>query len=195
MVQHLRPAAILILLFTLLTGLALPLGFTGLAQFIAPFQANGSLIRRNGQVIGSALIGQAFTTAGYFHPRPSAITTTDAKGNTIPDPYDADNSAASNLAPTSKALIERVKAAIARIGKTPVPADMVTTSASGLDPDISPENAAMQIPRIAAARHLPPATLQALVRAHTTGRLFGLLGQPHINVLDLNLALDARATK
>ncbi len=189
MVRHFRPAAVLVLLFTLLTGLALPLGFVGLGRVVAPFAANGSLLRADGQVIGSRLIGQNVTEPGYFHPRPSAITTTDAKGNTVPDPYDADNSGASNLAPTSKALIERVKAAMAALGQPRVPADMVTTSASGLDPDISPENALLQIPRIAAARGLPPAALRALVAAHTTGRALGLFGAPRVNVLELNLAL------
>jgi K+-transporting ATPase ATPase C chain len=191
MVQHLRPAIVLIVLFTLLTGIAFPLGFTGLAQLAAPFQANGSLLVHNGHVIGSALLGQNFTRPEYFHPRPSAITTTDAKGNTIPDAYDADNSGASNLAPTSKALLDRVKASISAAGPVPVPGDAVTTSASGLDPDISPENADRQISRVANARHLDQATLAALVAAHTTGRVLGLIGQPRVNVLDLNLALDA----
>ncbi|MDE8344368.1 MAG: potassium-transporting ATPase subunit KdpC [Acidocella sp.] len=190
MVQHLRPAAMLILLFTLLTGIALPLGFTGIAQLIAPFQANGSLLVARGHIIGSALIGQNFTDARYFWPRPSAITSTDAKGDSVPDPYDADNSGASNLAPTSKALIDRVRAAIPAIGAMPVPADAVTSSASGLDPDISPENAALQIPRIAGARHLSPAALHSLISRQTHARVFGIFGQPHLNVLALNLALD-----
>jgi K+-transporting ATPase ATPase C chain len=193
MVATLRPAFTLIVLFTILTGLIFPMAFTGAATAIAPFQANGSLLTRNGVVIGSALIGQNFTAPRYFHPRPSATTAPDPKDSTktVPAPYNASSSNASNLGPTSKALLDRVKGDVAANGPAPVPADMVTTSASGLDPDISPENAARQVARVAAARHLPAAQIQALLDAHTQGRVFGLIGEPHVNVLAVNLALDA----
>lgn len=191
--NHLRPAIVLIALFTLLTGLILPLAFVGLGQLAFPEQANGSLIRRDGQIIGSALIGQNFTASGYFHPRPSATVAPDPKdpSRTIAAPYAADNSGGSNLAPSSKALIERVRGDVASLGARDVPADAVTSSASGLDPDISPENAALQIPRVAAARQLDAARIAALVAAHTKPRLLGFIGEPRVNVLALNLALDA----
>lgn len=193
MITTLRPALVLIVLFTLLTGIALPLAFTGAATAIAPFAANGSLLYRNGAVIGSALIGQNFTAPRYFHPRPSATTAPDPKDSskTIAAPYNASNSGASNLGPTSQALIDRVRADIAAHGPAPVPADSVTTSASGLDPDISPENAARQVPRIAAARHMSTQAVTTILAAHTSARLFGLIGQPRVNVLAVNLALDA----
>lgn len=193
MLQTLRPALVLVALFTLLTGIALPLAFVGLGQAVFPFQANGSLIRRHGQVIGSALIGQDFTAAGYFWSRPSATTEPDPTdpSRTVPVPYAADNSGGSNLGPTSKALVARVRQAVAAFPTRPVPADAVTTSASGLDPDISPANAADQVARVAAARHLPVATVQALVASHTSFRLLGFIGEPRVNVLALNLALDA----
>ena len=182
----------LILLFTLLTGVALPLAFTGVATAIVPGRANGSLILRHGQVIGSALIGQNFTSARYFHGRPSATVDTDPKdpSKTIPVPYDANNSGGSNLGPTSKALIDRVKGDMASLGLKSVPGDMVTSSASGLDPDISPANAALQIARVAQARSSPPSQVQALVAKHTSGRLLGVIGEPRVNVLALNLDLD-----
>ena len=179
--QTLRPALVLVLLFTLLTGVVLPLAFVGLGQAVFPDQANGSLIRRDGQVIGSVLIGQDFTGPGYFHPRPSATT---------PMPYAADSSGASNLGPTSGALIARVRRAVAAFGATPVPADAVTTSASGLDPDISPANAALQVARVAAARRVPKAVVDTLLARQTRGRLLGFIGEPRVNVLRLNLALD-----
>jgi K+-transporting ATPase ATPase C chain len=193
MVATLRPACVLIVLFTILTGLAFPFLFTGAAEAIAPYQANGSLITRNGVVIGSALIGQNFTTPRYFHPRPSATTAPDPKDSTktVPAPYNASSSGASNLAPTAKALLDRVKGDVPNSGPLPVPGDMVTTSASGLDPDISPENAERQVARVASARKLDPQKLQALLAAHTSGRTLGLIGEPHVNVLELNLALDA----
>lgn len=191
---HLRPALVLIAAFTVLTGLLLPLAFTGVATSLLPYRANGSLILRDGRVVGSALIGQDFTEARYFHGRPSATTDTDPKdpSRTIAVPYDANSSGGSNLGPTSKALIDRVKADIARLGVTGrVPADMVTTSASGLDPDISPQDAALQVARVAAARRWPAAQVRALLAAHTRGRLLGIFGEPRVNVLRLNLALDA----
>lgn len=193
----LRPALVLVALFTLLTGLAFPLAMTGVATALVPHRADGSLVTRGGRVVGSALIGQNFTADRYFHGRPSATVDTDPDdpAKTVSVPYDANSSGGSNLGPTSKALLERVKRDIAALRAThvaaPVPADMVTTSASGLDPDISPANAADQIPRVAAARSLPPAQLRALVAAHTERRLLGVFGEPHINVLSLNLALDA----
>ncbi|MEO8713859.1 MAG: potassium-transporting ATPase subunit KdpC [Acetobacteraceae bacterium] len=192
--QQLRPAIVLIAHFTLLTGVAFPLVFVGVGRVAFPFQAGGSLVRENGQVIGSALLGQDFSTPRYFHPRPSATTEPDPKdaSKTVPAPYAADNSAASNLGPTSKALIERVTADVKALGTGPVPADAVTTSASGLDPDISPENAALQVPRVANARNLPEATVRDLVAAYTTGRIAGFIGEPRVNVLALNLALDAQ---
>jgi K+-transporting ATPase ATPase C chain len=192
--KQLRPAIVLIVLFTVLTGIALPLGVTGLANIVVPNLAQGSLISRNGTVIGSALIGQNFTSPRYFHPRPSAITGPDPKDSTktVPTPYDASNSNASNLAPSAKALLDRVRGDVAAVGgKGPVPGDMVTTSASGLDPDISPENAERQIARVASARHLGEDVLHNLVAAHTQSSLFGFIGNPHVNVLELNLALDA----
>jgi K+-transporting ATPase ATPase C chain len=194
---HLRPALVLIALFTVLTGIAFPLTFTGLATALVPGRANGSLIERNGKVIGSRLIGQTFASDRYFHGRPSATTDTDPNdpAKTISVPYDANNSGGSNLGPTSKALLDRVKKDIAALGKEakPVPGDMVTTSASGLDPDISPANAERQIARVAAARGMPEAELRALVAAHTKGRFLGFLGEPRVNVLALNLALDVAA--
>lgn len=178
--QHLRPAFTLIAVFTLLTGLAFPFAFTGFATGLVPGLAGGSLITQGGHVIGSSLIGQAFTKPGYFHGRPSATTPA----------YNASASSGSNLGPTSKALVARVKADVAAMGATPVPADAVTTSASGLDPDISPANAERQVARVAAARHLPEDQVRALVASHVQGRFLGIFGEPHVNVLALNLALD-----
>ena len=199
MIQQVRPAIVMLLTMTILTGLAYPLAMTGIAQLIFPYQANGSLIQRDGKVIGSALIGQNFAGEGYFHGRPSATTDTDPNDatKTIPAPYNADNSGGSNLGPTSKALVDRVtgdaKTLAAENPGMPVPMDLVTTSASGLDPDVSPAAALFQVPRVAKARHLPEETVRSLVLAHTTGRLAGFIGEPHVNVLELNLALDALA--
>jgi K+-transporting ATPase ATPase C chain len=189
--SHLRPAFVLIALFTVLTGLLFPLGFSGAATALAPGLAGGSLVMHDGHVVGSALIGQNFAGDRYYHGRLSVTTDTDPKdaSKTIPSPYNASNSAASNLAPTSKALVDRVRSDVAAAGDKPVPADMVTSSASGLDPDISPENAARQVARVAKARGMPEAQLRDLVAAHTEGRLFGVIGEPHVNVLALNLAL------
>lgn len=198
MTRQLRPAIVLILALTVLTGLAYPLAMTGLAQLVFPDQANGSLIERDGQVIGSTLIGQSFTSDRYFHGRPSATTGTDAEGNTIPAPYNAAGSAGSNFGPTSAALIARVQADAARLRSEtpgqPVPVDLVTTSASGLDPHITPAAAAFQVARVARARNLPESTVRGLVAAATEGRTLGIIGEPRVNVLKLNLALDAQAT-
>ena len=191
----------MILAFTVITGLAYPLAMTGLAQVLFPHQAGGSMIERDGKVIGSELIGQQFASEKYFHGRPSATTDTDPNDatKTIPAPYNASNSGGSNLAPTAKALVDRVKEDTAKLQAenpgVPVPADLVTTSGSGLDPDISPAAALFQVPRVAKARGLQPAQMQALVDAHTQGRWLGLLGEPRVNVLELNLALDQLAAK
>ncbi|HEX2940449.1 MAG TPA: K(+)-transporting ATPase subunit C [Rhodopila sp.] len=197
MLQHIRPALVMIVCMTILTGLAYPLAMTGVAQALFPYQANGSLIRRNGAIVGSALIGQNFTGPIYFHGRPSATTDADPNdaSKAVAAPYNAANSGGSNLGPTSKALLDRVTADTKKLAQEnpgmPVPMDLVTTSASGLDPDITPDAALFQVPRIAKARKLPEATVRQLVRAHITGRLAGLIGEPHVNVLELNMALDA----
>jgi K+-transporting ATPase ATPase C chain len=197
MLQHFRPAVMMIVCMTILTGLAYPLAMTGVAQAIFPRQANGSLIERDGRTIGSALIGQNFTAANYFHGRPSATTAPDPNDDTktVPAPYNAGNSGGSNLGPTSKALVDRMTADTAALAAenpgTPVPMDLVTTSASGLDPDISPAAALFQIPRVAKARNLPAAKIQQLVEDHVVGRVAGIIGEPRVNVLQLNLALDA----
>jgi K+-transporting ATPase ATPase C chain len=193
--KHLRPAVVLIVLFTLFTGIAFPLAFVGIGSVVFPSQASGSLITRNGVVVGSSLLGQAFTTDNYFHPRPSATTEPDPADSTksVPVAYAADNSAGSNLGPTSQALLDRVKADVASDGGGTVPADEVTTSASGLDPDISPENASSQVARVAQARKLEPSKVTALLADHTRGRLLGFIGEPRVNVLALNMALDQMA--
>jgi K+-transporting ATPase ATPase C chain len=193
MIAQLRPALVLVALFTILTGLALPFAFVGAAGVVFPHQAGGSLIERDGKVVGSALLGQAFSEDKYFQGRPSATTETDPadSSKTIPAPYNAANSSGSNAGPTSKSLIDRVTADVAKAGAKPVPGDAVTTSASGLDPDISPENAARQVARVASARNLPEEQVRQLVDANTNGRLLGLIGEPRVNVLALNLALDA----
>ncbi len=192
--KEVRPALSLVILFTILTGFLLPEAFTGVMQFALPYQANGSLITVNGKVVGSAIIGQNFTSAKYFQPRPSALTGTDAKGNTIPAPYDASESGASNLAPSSAALLtsiqQRVAAYTKAFGPGPVPADAVTASGSGVDPDISLANALRQAPAVAAARKLPAATVIALVNQLTHHAFLGIVGTDHLNVLQLNLALD-----
>jgi len=196
MLRQIRPVIVVLVALTLITGLVYPLAMTGIAQVIFPYQAQGSLIERNGTVVGSELIGQQFDSDKYFHGRPSATTAPDPKDptKTIPAPYNAENSGGSNLGPSNKALIDRVKGDMDKLkAENPsmqVPADLVTTSASGLDPDISPEAAFFQIPRVAKARNLPPERVRQLVEDHTDGRLFGLLGEPRVNVLKLNLALD-----
>jgi potassium-transporting ATPase KdpC subunit len=200
MLSQIRPAVVLLGLFTVLTGLAYPLAITGIAQVAMPYQANGSLVAINGRPVGSELIGQNFATDKYFHSRPSATQAQDPAhpddpSKTIDAPYNAANSAGSNLGPTSQKLIDRVKADVAAkqaAGWTgAIPADAVTTSASGLDPHISPENAMAQIPAVAKARNLPEDKLRALVEAHIEGRAFGLVGEPRVNVLQLNIALEA----
>jgi potassium-transporting ATPase KdpC subunit len=197
MLKEIRPAIILLVALTLITGLAYPLAMTGIAEAIFPNQAQGSIIERDGKVVGSALIGQEFTSEQYFHGRPSATTAPDPKDatKTVPAPYNAANSSGSNLGPTSKALIDRVKDDVDKLkAENPsasVPIDLVTTSASGLDPNISPEGALFQVPRVAKARKMPEDRVRQLVTEHTEGRFAGLLGEPRVNVLALNLALDA----
>jgi K+-transporting ATPase ATPase C chain len=196
MVREIRPAIVVLVALTLITGLVYPLAMTGIAGVIFPKQAQGSLIERDGTVVGSSLIGQPFTSDKYFHGRPSATTAPDPNDSTktVPAPYNAANSGGSNLGPSNKALIDRVQGDIDDLKKEnpnmPVPADLVTTSASGLDPHISPEAALFQVPRIAKARNLPEDRVHQLVVDKTEGRLFGLLGEPRVNVLLLNLALD-----
>jgi K+-transporting ATPase ATPase C chain len=200
MLREIRPAIVLVVALTLITGLAYPLAMTGLAQVLFPGQANGSLIVKDGKVIGSTLIGQLFKEDKYFHGRPSATTKADPDDSTktVPEPYNAVNSAGSNLGPTSKALIDRVKEEVEKLKAenpgAPVPIDLVTTTASGLDPHISPEAAYFQVRRVAKARSMPEDRVRQLVRQHVEGRLFGILGEPRVNVLALNLALDQAAS-
>ena len=197
MLKQLRPAIVLLIAFTLLTGLVYPFVITGLAHALFPHQAEGSLIVRDGKVVGSELIGQNFTDDKYFHGRPSATTDTDPKDptKTVPAPYNAANSAGSNAGPTAKSLIERVQGDTDKLkAENPnaaVPVDLVTTSASGLDPDITPAAAFFQVPRIAKARGLPEAKVRDLVTQSVEGRFLGLIGEPHVNVMRLNMALDA----
>jgi K+-transporting ATPase ATPase C chain len=197
MLKEIRPAIVMMVLFTVLTGLAYPLAMTGIAQAVFPRQANGSLIEKDGKVIGSELIGQNFADDKYFHGRPSATTDVDPKDatKTVPAPYNAANSGASNAGPTSKALIERVQGDAGRLkAENPgaaIPVDLVTTSASGLDPDITPAAALFQVPRVAKARGLPEAKVRDLVTQRIEGRFLGAIGEPRVNVLQLNMALDA----
>ena len=195
--KHIRPAIVMIITMTVILGLIYPLLMTGIAQAVFPYQANGSLIEKDGKVIGSALIGQSFTSDKYFHGRMSATSAPDPKdpSKTVSAPYNAANSSGSNLGPTSKTLVDRVKSDAETLAKenpnTPIPSDLVTTSASGLDPDITPAGALFQVPRVAKARGLPEDQVRQLVEAHTTGRTLGIIGEPHVNVLQLNLALEA----
>ncbi|MGA8954293.1 MAG: K(+)-transporting ATPase subunit C, partial [Pseudolabrys sp.] len=189
MLKEIRPAITMIVAFTIITGLAYPFAMTGLASVLFPSQASGSLIEKDGKVVGSALIGQVFADDKYFHGRPSATSAPDPKdpSKTIDAPYNAANSSGSNLGPTSKALIERIKGDVETLKKenpsAAVPVDLVTTSGSGLDPDISPAAAVFQVPRVAKARNLPEERVRALVEAQVEGRTFGLLGEPRVNVL------------
>ena len=199
MLKQIRPAIVLIVAFTLITGVAYPFVITGIAQVAFPHQAQGSLLELDGKVVGSALIGQEFTRDRYFHGRPSATVAPDPNDSTktVPAPYNAANSGGSNLGPTSKTLIERVQADVQKLKEenrtASVPTDLVTTSGSGLDPHFSPAAALFQVPRVAKARNMPEDRVRQLVQQHTEDRFFGLLGDPRVNVLALNLALD-RAT-
>jgi potassium-transporting ATPase KdpC subunit len=199
MLREIRPAILVLLLLTAITGLAYPLAITEIAGVIFPRQAQGSLIERDGKVVGSELIGQAFKDDKYFHGRPSATTAPDPadSSKTVPAPYNAANSGGSNLGPTSKALNDRIKEDVDKLkAENPdasVPVDLVTTSGSGLDPDISPEGALFQVPRVAKARGMQEDKVRELVTENTSGRLIGIFGEPRVNVLALNLALDAAA--
>jgi len=197
--REIRPALVIVVALTLITGLAYPFAITGIAGLAFPYQAQGSMITRDGKVVGSALIGQVFADDRYFHGRPSATNKPDPNDSTktVDAPYNAANSGGSNLGPTNQALIDRVKGDVEKLNAenpaAAVPQDLVTTSASGLDPHISPAAALFQVPRVAKARNLPEDRLRELVSSHVEGRLFGLLGEPRVNVLALNLALDAAA--
>jgi len=196
MLREVRPAIVLIVALTLITGLVYPLVMTGIAGVLFPYQAQGSLIEKDGKVVGSALIGQEFTSERYFHGRPSATTGPDPSdpSKSVAEPYNAVNSMGSNLGPTNKALIDRVAGDVAKLKQenpgASVPIDLVTTSGSGLDPDISPEAAYFQVPRVAKARNMSEDSLRQLVAGHIEGRTLGLLGEMRVNVLALNLALD-----
>ncbi|MBB4377661.1 K+-transporting ATPase ATPase C chain [Bradyrhizobium sp. Rc3b] len=201
MLREIRPAIVLLLVLTAITGLAYPLAMTAIAGALFPAQAQGSLIEKDGKVIGSALIGQEFRDDKYFHGRPSATVAPDPNDSTktVPAPYNAANSGGANLGPTSKALADRLREDVDKLkAENPsatVPVDLVTTSASGLDPDISPEAAQFQVPRVAKARNMPEDQVKQIVTANTEGRLLGLIGEPRVNVLALNLSLDRAAAK
>ncbi len=196
MLKEIRPAIVMLVAFTLITGLAYPFAMTGIAKVAFPYQAQGSLLERDGKVVGSALIGQVFADDKYFHGRPSATSAPDPKdaSKTVDAPYNAANSSGSNLGPTCKALNDRMKADVETLKKenpsAAVPVDLVTTSGSGLDPDISPAAALFQVPRVAKTRGLTEQSVRTLVEGQVEGRTFGLLGEPRVNVLKLNLALD-----
>jgi K+-transporting ATPase ATPase C chain len=201
MLKEIRPAIVFVVALTAITGLLYPFAMTGIAGVVFPYQAQGSLIERNGKVVGSALIGQDFTSAGYFHGRPSATVAPDPNDSTktVPAPYNAANSGGSNLGPTNKALIDRVQGDVEKLQQenpsAQVPIDLVTTSGSGLDPDISPAAALFQVPRVAKARNMPEDRVRQLVDEHVEGGTLGFLGEPRINVLALNLALDRAAAR
>ncbi|KQO41465.1 K(+)-transporting ATPase subunit C [Methylobacterium sp. Leaf85] len=201
MLNHLRPALVLLIALTAITGLAYPLAMTGIAGVVFPAKAAGSLIERDGKVVGSSLIGQSFTSDRYFQGRPSATSAADPADatKTVPSPYNAANSSGSNLGPTSAALAERVKADVATRQTEnpgqPVPVDLVTASGSGLDPDVSPDAALFQVPRVAKARNLSVDQVRSLVDSQVQGRLLGILGEPRVNVLALNLALDGLGSR
>ena len=201
MLKEIRPAIVFVVALTIITGLIYPFVMTGLAGVIFPYQAQGSMIERDGKVVGSALIGQEFTGDGYFHGRPSATVAPDPNDSTktVPAPYNAANSGGSNLGPTNKALIERVQGDVDKLKQenpsASVPIDLVTTTGSGLDPDISPVATLFQVPRVAKARNMPEDRVRQLVDEHVEGRTFGFLGEPRVNVLALNLALDRAAAR
>jgi K+-transporting ATPase ATPase C chain len=201
MLKQIRPAIVMMAVLTLLTGLVYPLAITGIAQLVFPHQANGSLIVKDGKVIGSELIGQNFTRPEYFHGRPSATTEPDPKdpAKSVAAPYNGANSSGSNAGPTAKSLVERVQADTKALKEenpnAPVPIDLVTTSASGLDPEISPAAALFQVPRVAKARGRDETEIRRLVQLHTEVRTFGVIGEPRVNVLQLNMALDALRPK
>ena len=201
MLKEIRPALVFIVALTLITGLAYPLAITGIANLIFPGQAQGSLIERNGKVIGSSLIGQEFKGEGYFHGRPSATVAPDSNDatKTIPAPYNAANSGGSNLGPTNSSLIDRIKGDVEKLkqenASPRIPIDLVTTSGSGLDPHISPAAALVQVPRVAKARNVPEDRLRRLVEEHVEDRTLGIFGEPRVNVLALNLALDRAAAR
>jgi K+-transporting ATPase ATPase C chain len=201
MLKEIRPAIVFILALTILTGLVYPLAMTGIAGTLFPYQAQGSMIEQGGKVVGSALIGQEFTSDRYFHGRPSATVAPDPNdaSKTVPAPYNAANSGGSNLGPTNKALIERVQGDVEKLKQenpsAAVPIDLVTTSGGGLDPHISPDAALFQVPRVAKARDLPEDLVRQLVEQHIEARTLGLLGEPRVNVLALNLALDGGAAR
>jgi potassium-transporting ATPase KdpC subunit len=201
MLKEIRPAIVFIVALTVIAGLLYPLAMTGIAGVVFPYQAQGSLIERDGKVVGSELIGQDFTSAGYFHGRPSATVAPDPADptKTVPAPYNAANSGGSNLGPTNRALIDRVQGDTEKLRQenpsAQVPIDLVTTSGSGLDPNISPEAALFQAPRVAKARNMPEDRVRQLVDEHVEGRSLGVLGEPRINVLALNLALERAAAR
>jgi len=199
MLREIRPAIVLVLAMTLITGVAYPFAINGLARALFPYQAQGSLIERDGQTVGSALLGQQFSGPGYFHGRPSATVAPDPSDSakTVPAPYNAANSGGSNLGPTSKALMARIESDVEKLkgenSSAQVPTDLVTTSGSGLDPHISPAAALFQVPRVAKARNMPEDVVRGLVNDNVEGRTLGLFGEPRVNVLALNLALDRAA--
>jgi len=199
MLKQLRPALVMIVAFTVLTGLVYPLAMTGMAGLLFPRQAAGGLVMENGKVVGSELIGQYFASDRYFHGRPSATTGTEPAdpSKSVPQPYNAANSGGSNLGPSNRALIARIKGDMEKLKAQnpgqPVPIDLVTTSGSGLDPDISPAGAYFQVPRVAKARGISEDELRKLVDRTIERPMFGVIGEPHVNVLALNMALDAPA--
>jgi potassium-transporting ATPase KdpC subunit len=201
MLKEIRPAIVFVVALTVITGLLYPFAMTGVAGMIFPYQAQGSLIERDGKLVGSTLIGQEFTTDRYFHGRPSATVAPDPNDSskTVPAPYNAANSGGSNLGPTNKALVERVQGDVDKLKQenpsAPVPIDLVTTTASGLDPDISPAAALFQVPRVAKARNMPEDRVRQLVNERIEGRTLGFLGEPRVNVLALNMALDRAAAR
>ena len=201
MLKEIRPAIVFIVALTLITGVAYPFAITAIARVAFPYQAQGSLVERAGKVVGSALIGQVFSEDRYFHGRPSATVAPDPNDSTktVPAPYNGANSGGSNLGPTNKSLIERVQGDVDKLKQenpsAQVPTDLVTTSGSGLDPHISPAAALFQVPRVAKARNLPEDRVRQLVDEHVESRFLGLLGDPRVNVLALNLALDRTAAR